>query len=76
MNSSFKNGETFNIGTGTTVSINKAAGFFKCPIEYIPPRAGDAKCYLANIDKTKKLLRWEPRISFAEGIKGYLSGKI
>ncbi|MBI2063436.1 MAG: NAD-dependent epimerase/dehydratase family protein [Candidatus Yanofskybacteria bacterium] len=72
MRSSFKNGETFNIGTGTTVSINEAAGFFNCPIEYIPQRPGDAKCYVADINKAKKLLKWKPKISFEKGMAGYL----
>lgn len=72
MNSNFKNAEIFNIGTGTTVSINEAAGFFKCPIEYITPRPGDAKCYVADISRAKKLLKWKPKISFKKGMAGYL----
>ena len=73
MNSKFKNGETFNIGTGKAVSINEAARFFGCPIKYIPQRPGDAKCYLADIKKAKKLLKWSPKISFSEGMAGYIT---
>ncbi|OGN02464.1 MAG: hypothetical protein A2655_01940 [Candidatus Yanofskybacteria bacterium RIFCSPHIGHO2_01_FULL_43_42] len=72
MNSKFKNGEVFNIGTGMTVSINEVAGFFGCLIKYIPQRPGDAKCYVADIKKAKKLLKWQPKISFEKGIEGYI----
>lgn len=72
MNSNFKNGEAFNTGTGTTVSINEAASFFQCPIEYVSARPGDAKCYVADIGKTSKLLKWKPKISFKKGMSGYI----
>ena len=73
MNSGFKKGEVFNIGTGKTVSINQASSFFNCPIKYIPQRPGDAKCYVADIRKAKRLLKWKPKISFAEGMAGYIN---
>lgn len=72
MNSKLEGGEAINIGTGKTTSINEAARFFKCPIEYISPRPVDAKCYMAEISKAKKLLKWKPKIPFKKGMEGYI----
>ena len=38
-------------------------------ISYGDERIGDIKHSLASIDKAKKLLNWEPNISFEEGVK-------
>ena len=73
MKSRFKDAEIFNVGTGKPVTINKIAQYYKCPIEYKQARPDDIRYCTANIDKAKNLLKWEPTISFAEGIKGYLN---
>lgn len=73
MESRFTNAEVFNIGTGKPHTINEIARYYKCPIEYMEPRPDDTRRLTADIKKTKKLLKWEPMISFAEGIRGYLN---
>ena len=39
------------------------------PIIICPPRIGDIKRSVLNINKVKKLLKWEPKVSFFEGLK-------
>jgi len=72
MYSDLKDAEVFNIGTGKAVSINEMAKYFECPIEYIEPRPAEAKHLFADITKVEKLLNWKPKISFQEGIRGYI----
>ena len=73
MKSKFVDAEVFNIGTGKPVTINEIAQYYECLIEYKKARPDDVRYCTANIKKAKKLLKWQPRISFAEGIKGYLN---
>lgn len=63
------NGETFNIGTGVNYSINELVNMIisvlnsygiKVKKEHIPPRPAEAKETLADINKAKKYLKWEP----------------
>src|SRR3989344_4339675 len=73
MKSKFVDAEVFNIGTGMPVTINEIAQYYECLIEYKKARPDDVRYCTANIKKAKKLLKWQPRISFDEGIKGYLN---
>jgi len=61
------NGEIFNIGSGKSFSINQIANFFNVEKTYLPglkePRES-----LANIDKVKKILDWEPTMDVEEWI--------
>src|SRR3990167_492393 len=72
------NGETINIGCGKNYSVYEVAGIIQeellnfeieSKIEIIPKRPGEAKETLANINKAKRLLNWEPKISLEEGIQ-------
>lgn len=72
MYSNLKDSEVFNIGTGKAVSINEIAKHFECPIEYIEPRPGEAKHLYSDTTKAEKVLDWKSKISFEEGIHGYL----
>lgn len=65
-------GETINIGSGKNYTINQVAKFFGGPIKYIAPRIEPRKT-LADISKAKKLLGWQPKIKFEEGIKKLIS---
>lgn len=71
MNSEFVDGEAFNIGTGSEVSMNQIADHFDCPRDYVTPRPGDVQRAVCDITKTTNLLGWQARIPFAEGIKIY-----
>ncbi len=62
-------GEIINIGTGKPQSVNHLAGLIGGPTEEIPKRPGEPDSTHADIIKAKKLLGWEPKVSFEEGVK-------
>jgi UDP-glucose 4-epimerase len=72
--------ETFNIGCGQNYSINETAKMVLDSLHAedlaldistvnIPPRPAEASETLANIEKAKTYLNWEPKISLQEGIE-------
>lgn len=68
-------GQTFNIGCGSTVTINDVAktiltmcGSANAP-EYISPRIGDIRNSYADISKAQKLLGWSPTVLLSEGMR-------
>lgn len=67
-------GQSFNIGSGKGVSVNRVAEVLKglsgkTYLEniYAEPRVGDVKHGCADISKAKKILGFEPKFSFEEG---------
>tara|TARA_Y100001970_G_C14237387_1_gene862679 strand:+ start:266 stop:1180 length:915 start_codon:yes stop_codon:yes gene_type:complete len=61
--------QIFNVGTQKKVNINKIANIFLCKKIYIPKRKGEIEHSLANINKIKRMLKWNPKIKIADGIK-------
>ena len=55
-------GTVFNIGSGTNYSINEIAKMYDNAIVHVPARTGEMKATLANIEKAKALLGWNPSI--------------
>jgi len=64
-----KGGEVINIGSPKSYSINYLAQLVGGEIKYLPERIGDVLHTRADITLAKKLLLWEPEVSFEEGIK-------
>ncbi len=64
--------EIMNVGSGSTYSVNLLADLLKGDKTYIPKRPGEPDCTYADISKIKKLLEWEPEITFNEGIQKVL----
>ena len=62
-------GETFNVGTGTNHSVLELATMIGKDLEHIPERPGEARTTLANIDKIRSMLGWEPVVT----LEGWLS---
>jgi len=60
-------GEVFNIGAGKNVSIKSLAEMIGGPIEYLPARL-EPHDTLADNSKAKRMLGWEPKVSFEDGI--------
>ncbi len=67
-------GEAFNIGCGSRTSLNDLAreisrilNVNRQPI-YEPGRPGDVRHSLADIDKAKKLMSYQPAVSLREGL--------
>jgi len=61
-------GETFNVGSGGTYSINSLVQRLGGEIAYVPRRPGEPDCTFADITKVRQILLWEPRVRFAQGI--------
>ena len=59
-------GQLFNVGTGKNYSVLDIANFIGGEYEFMPPRLGEAKETLADINKTKNMLGWEPKIKLEE----------
>lgn len=68
-------GETLNVATGEQWSINQLVDVLeeitgrKARRVYLPERPGDARHSLADISKARRLLGYEPRIGFKEGLE-------
>lgn len=63
--------EYYNVGYGECFTILEIAQMFDHPYKYIPERKGEALITFADINKIKKHLGWQPKISIKEGIKTY-----
>ena len=66
------NGEILNIGTGKPQSVNYLAELIvgkDGAKVYIPKRPGEPDSTHAEITRARELLKWEPRVSFEEGVR-------
>ncbi len=68
-------GDTFNVASGTRISINKLAEVLKDAVNkreikniYADARPGEAKHGYADTSKAKRILNFTPSFSFEEGI--------
>jgi UDP-glucose 4-epimerase len=59
-------GTHFNIGTGKNYSINEIVKIINHESKNIPPRPGEARNTLANNNKAKTHLGWNPTISLEQ----------
>ena len=59
-------GIVVNIGTGTNYSVNQVASFISEDTVTIPERPGEARETLANIERARTLLDWEPKITLED----------
>ena len=58
----------YNVGSDTTVSINKIVDLLGGEKIHIPKRPGEPDCTYADITEIKKDLNWHPKISIEEGV--------
>lgn len=68
-NNKLKGGEIINISHKESYSINYLAHLLGGKIQYFEKRPGDPMHTEADINLAKKLLGWEPKINFKEGLK-------
>ena len=61
--------EIFNIGSGSTYSINHLIDLLGGEKVFIPKRPGEPDCTFADTSKIKKLINWTSRVSFVDGVK-------
>ena len=76
VSSSKAKGEIFNIGTGKTIKIKKLITYIQKNVGKGKPiigkyeyKKGTNMKHYPNIKKAKKLLLWEPKIKFLNGLK-------
>ena len=68
-------GEVINVATGGRVSLNQLFGAVRDLVgatvepKYAAPRAGDVKDSQANIDKARRLLGYQPLVTFEQGLQ-------
>lgn len=66
-------GEIFNIGSGVNHSILEIAEMFPLDRIHTQRRTGDAEETLADINKARKLLNWEPKITLHQGLNDLMN---
>lgn len=63
-------GQTFNVGSGRTVSINHLVALLKPrSVTHIPKRPGEPDCTFADISQIRAALGWVPKVSFEKGVE-------
>jgi nucleoside-diphosphate-sugar epimerase len=68
-------GKVFNGGTGARITLNQVLKLLeqisgkKIQAKYDPPRAGDIRDSQADISLARKILGYEPRVHFEEGLR-------
>ena len=78
LESSNADGHVLNIGSGKRLTVNRLLelmeNVFDVDVEpkYIDEMKGDAKHTLANVDKAKKLIGYEPKTHIEEGLKKFI----
>jgi len=65
-------GQVYNVGSGKNYSVNEIASFISDDTINIPPRIGEARNSLANIEKIQKTFAWKPRTDVEKWIKEQL----
>ena len=65
-------GQVYNVGSGKNYSVNEIASFISDDTINIPPRIGEARNSLANIDKMQKTFAWRPEVDVEQWIKTQL----
>jgi len=62
-------GETINLGSGNTYSINRLVELLGGNVIHLPKRPGEPDYTFADISKAKQLLGYNPKVSFEAGVK-------
>ncbi len=67
-------GQVYNVGSGKSYSVNEIASFISDDTINIPPRIGEARNSLANIEKIRKTFAWKPEVDVETWIKEQING--
>ncbi|MEQ8560780.1 MAG: GDP-mannose 4,6-dehydratase, partial [Cytophagales bacterium] len=65
-------GQTMNVGSGNTYSVNQLVELLEGPYEFIPKRPGEPDCTFADTTKILALTNWKPQVSLENGVKEML----
>lgn len=61
--------DVFNVGSGNPQTINTLVSLLGGNTVHLPKRPGEPDCTWADISKISKLLHWEPKVYFEEGVR-------
>ena len=65
-------GTVLNVGSGTSVSIKEIATEISTQHIFEPRRACDAEITLADLNRVRRALGWQPEVSLQEGLRELL----
>ncbi len=66
-------GESLNVGSGHTYSINRLVELLGGPITYLPKRPGEPDCTFADTSKIQRLTTWRPAVTLEQGVQNMLA---
>lgn len=67
-------GEIMNVGRGRSESVNRLVELLgNPPVVHVPKRPGEPDCTRADTARIRRVLGWEPRVSFEEGVERMLA---
>ena len=61
-------GTVYNVGSGKNYSVNQIADWISTNQTNIPPRDGEARVTLANVERMRLAFGWEPKVELSEWI--------
>ena len=61
-------GEAINVGSGNHYSVNQLVELLGGEVVYIPKRPGEPDCTFGDISKIERLLGWQVKVPFEEGV--------
>jgi len=67
-------GQVYNVGSGKNLSVNQIADLISNNQTSLPPRIGEARDSLANIEKISNAFGWRPDVNVEDWIGGQLNG--
>jgi UDP-glucose 4-epimerase len=65
-------GEAMNVGSNNHYSVNRLVELLGGDVVHIPKRPGEPDCTYADVSKIRRLLGWETKVSFEEGVRRML----
>ncbi|SDS22797.1 SDR family oxidoreductase [Bradyrhizobium canariense] len=65
--------EIFNVGSDNTYSVNRLIELLGGDKVHIPRRPGEPDCTHADISKIKRVLHWNPKVRFEDGVATMLT---
>jgi nucleoside-diphosphate-sugar epimerase len=65
-------GQVFNVGSGANISVKELADMISPDQTLREARRDDSMATLADISRIKAALGWEPKVSFADGLRELL----